>query len=88
MAGRKSVDEENRQSMPQAERRDETDNRPDVHEAAEQPAAPRGRRDPRILPTSGDDNPYQNSDEALPEAEEEVSLARDPSREGSRFSEI
>lgn len=88
MGGGRRVDGENRRAMPQTERRDETDNRPDVHEAAEQPVAPRGRRDPRILPTSGDDNPYQNSDEALPEDEEEVSLARDPSREGGRFGEI
>lgn len=35
-----------------------------------------------------DDNPYQNSDEALPEDGEEAVIARDPSREGGRFDEI
>jgi hypothetical protein len=35
-----------------------------------------------------DDNPYQESDEALPDDEEEASISRDPSREGSRFDEI
>jgi hypothetical protein len=35
-----------------------------------------------------DDNPYQESDEALPDDEEEAAISRDPSREGSRFDEI
>lgn len=40
------------------------------------------------LPEQDDDNAYQNSDEALPDDEEERALSRDPSREGSRFDEI
>ncbi|AZO12055.1 MULTISPECIES: hypothetical protein [unclassified Mesorhizobium] len=40
------------------------------------------------LPEEDDDNPYQNSDEALPEDEEERVLSRDPSKEGSRFDEV
>ena len=40
------------------------------------------------LPEEDDDNPFQESDEALPDDEEERALARDPSREGSRFDEI
>ncbi|WP_292421917.1 hypothetical protein [Mesorhizobium sp.] len=40
------------------------------------------------LPEEDDDNPYQESDEALPNDEEERSLARDPSKEGSRFDEV
>jgi hypothetical protein len=35
-----------------------------------------------------DDNPYQESDEALPDDDEERSIARDNSREGTRFGEI
>ncbi|MEK1887896.1 MAG: hypothetical protein AAAB35_10070 [Phyllobacterium sp.] len=34
-----------------------------------------------------DDNPYQNSDEALPDDEEELEIARDPEREGRRFND-
>jgi hypothetical protein len=34
-----------------------------------------------------EDNPYQNSDEALPEDAEEASISRDPSREGGRFGQ-
>ena len=40
------------------------------------------------LPEEDDDNPFQESDEALPDDEEERVLSRDPSREGSRFDEI
>lgn len=39
-------------------------------------------------PEEDDDNPYQNSDEALPEDGEEAALARDPSKEGGRFDEV
>ncbi|MBS9722544.1 hypothetical protein JYU29_17755 [Tianweitania sp. BSSL-BM11] len=35
-----------------------------------------------------DDNPYQESDEALPDDQEERSIARDNSREGSRFDQV
>ncbi|WP_434721419.1 hypothetical protein [Mesorhizobium sp. RIZ17] len=40
-----------------------------------------------VLPEEDDDNPYQESDEALPDDEEERVLSRDPSKEGSRFDE-
>lgn len=39
-------------------------------------------------PEEDDDNPYQNSDEALPEDREEAALARSPAREGGRFDEV
>lgn len=39
-------------------------------------------------PGEDDDNPYQNSDEALPDDREEAALARDPSKEGGRFDEV
>ncbi|ESY95244.1 hypothetical protein NKI12_05695 [Mesorhizobium australicum] len=39
------------------------------------------------LPEEDDDNPYQESDEALPDDVEEAVLSRDPSREGGRFDE-
>lgn len=39
-------------------------------------------------PEEDDDNPYQNSDEALPEDGEEAALTRDPSREHGRFDEV
>lgn len=35
-----------------------------------------------------DDNPFQDSDEALPDDREERALDRDPSKEGSRFGEV
>lgn len=35
-----------------------------------------------------DDNPYQNSDEALPDDEEEAALARNPGKEDGRFDEV
>ena len=40
------------------------------------------------LPEEDDDNPFQQSDEALPDDEGERALSRDPSRQGSRFDEI
>lgn len=40
------------------------------------------------LPEEDDDNPAQESDEALPNDEEERVLSRDPSKEGSRFDEV
>jgi hypothetical protein len=40
------------------------------------------------LPEEDDDNPYQESDEALPDEEEEAALARDPSKQKSRFDEV
>jgi hypothetical protein len=40
------------------------------------------------LPEEDDDNAYQNSDEALPDDEEERALSRDSSKEGSRFDEV
>lgn len=40
------------------------------------------------LPGEDEDNPYQNSDEALPDDGEERAIARDPSREGGRFDEV
>lgn len=40
------------------------------------------------LPDEDDDNPYQESDEALPGDLEEAVLRKDPSKEGSRFDEV
>ena len=40
------------------------------------------------LPEENDDNPFQDSDEALPDDEEERVLSKDPSKEGSRFDEV
>lgn len=34
-----------------------------------------------------DDNAYQESDQALPDDQEEKTIARNPSKEGSRFDE-
>ena len=45
-------------------------------------------QDPAELAEEDDDNPFQESDDALPDDEEERALSRDPSREGSRFDEI
>ncbi|MEZ2333911.1 hypothetical protein AB6802_29720 [Mesorhizobium sp. RCC_202] len=50
--------------------------------------APDLRETEGALPEEDDDNPYQDSDEALPDDEEERALKRDPSREGSRFDEV
>ncbi|TGP53974.1 hypothetical protein EN873_12525 [bacterium M00.F.Ca.ET.230.01.1.1] len=41
-----------------------------------------------VLPEEDDDNAYQESDEALPDDEEERALSRDPSKEGSHFDEV
>jgi hypothetical protein len=43
---------------------------------------------PDDLPEEDDDNPYQESDEALPDDEEEAAIARDPSKQKSRFDEV
>lgn len=40
------------------------------------------------LPEEDDDNPYQESDEALPEDKEERVISRAPSKEGSLFDEV
>jgi len=40
------------------------------------------------VPEEDDDNAYQNSDEALPDDQEERVLSRDPSKEGNRFDEV
>ncbi|KFB10135.1 hypothetical protein [Nitratireductor basaltis] len=40
------------------------------------------------LPEEDDDNPYQESDDALPDRAEERALRRDPSKEGERFGEV
>ncbi len=50
--------------------------------------APDLRETEGALPEEDDDNPYQDSDEALPDDEEERVLSRDPSKEGSRFDEV
>lgn len=39
-------------------------------------------------PEEDDDNPYQNSDEALPEDGDETVITRNPSKEGGRFDEV
>lgn len=39
------------------------------------------------LEEEDDDNPYQESDEALPDDAEEAAISRNPSREGGRFDE-
>jgi hypothetical protein len=48
--------------------------------------APYGIETEGDLPDEDDDNAYQNSDEALPDDEEEAAISRHPSREG-RFDE-
>jgi hypothetical protein len=40
------------------------------------------------LPGEDDDNPYQESDEALPDDAEEAAITRDPSKGGTRFDEV
>jgi hypothetical protein len=40
------------------------------------------------LPEEDDDNPFQESDEALPDDLDEAVLRKDPSKEGSRFDEV
>ncbi|EJN04306.1 hypothetical protein [Phyllobacterium sp. YR531] len=39
------------------------------------------------LSEDDDDNPYQESDEALPDDKEEAEIALDPEREGRRFGD-
>lgn len=40
------------------------------------------------LPEEDDDNPFGESDEALPDDREEAVLRKDPSKDGSRFDEV
>ncbi|MEO9337994.1 hypothetical protein ABFT80_11175 [Mesorhizobium sp. SB112] len=40
------------------------------------------------LPEEDEDNAYQNSDEALPDDQDEKALKRNPSKEGGRFDEV
>jgi hypothetical protein len=40
------------------------------------------------LPEEDDDNPYQDSDEALPDDRDERVMRRNPSKEGGRFDEV
>lgn len=40
------------------------------------------------LPEEDDDNPYMESDEALPDDLEERAIRRNPSREGGTFDEV
>ena len=40
------------------------------------------------LPEEDDDNPYQESDEALPDGAEEAAVARDPARRSGPFDEV
>jgi hypothetical protein len=40
------------------------------------------------LPDEDDDNPYMDSDEALPDDEEERAIRRDLTKEGGSFDEI
>ena len=40
------------------------------------------------VPDEDDDNPYQNSDEALPEDGVEAAIARDPAKEGGRSDPV
>jgi hypothetical protein len=60
------------------------------------PADANGRPLPELPPSEPDgelpgeeaDNPYQRSDEALPDDEAEAVIRRNPSREGGRFDEV
>lgn len=49
---------------------------------------PRPRHRSGEEPEEDDDNPYQESDAAVTQDDEERALSRDPSREGSRFDEV
>lgn len=40
------------------------------------------------LPEEDDDNPYQDSDDALPDDAEEAAIGRDPARRGGPFDEV
>lgn len=40
------------------------------------------------LPAEDDDNPYQDSDDALPDDAEEAAIGRDPARRGGPFDEV
>lgn len=39
------------------------------------------------LPGEDDDNPFQESDEALPDDDDEAAIERNPGKEGGRFDE-
>ncbi|WP_274631396.1 hypothetical protein [Arvimicrobium flavum] len=41
-----------------------------------------------VLPEEDDDNPYQDSDQALPDDAEEETISRNPGKEGGLFDEV
>lgn len=43
---------------------------------------------PGELPGEDDDNPYQESDEALPDDREEAAISRDPDKSEGRFGKV
>jgi hypothetical protein len=46
------------------------------------------RHESAELPEEDDDNPYQESDEALPNDREERAITRDPGKESGLFDEV
>ncbi|MGE0230385.1 MAG: hypothetical protein AB7O39_15820 [Flavobacteriaceae bacterium] len=55
---------------------------------SETDAASLGVERTELIPGETDDNPYNESDEALPDDKGERALRRNPSREGGRFDEV
>ncbi len=61
---------------------------PEDAEGENAPLDQSGRVDTDEHYGEGEDNPYMESDEALPDAEEEEVLRRNNAREGGRFDEV
>lgn len=88
--------EETREDGPQLEQQDWDALEGAAPFAGRVPADENGRPLPELpldepdgeLPGEEADNPYQRSDEALPDDEAEAVIDRNPSREGGRFDEV
>jgi hypothetical protein len=88
--------EETREDGPQLEQQDWAALEGAAPFAGRVPADENGRPLPELplaapdgeLPGEEADNPYQRSDEALPDDEAEAVIDRNPSREGGRFDEV
>ncbi|WP_377294614.1 hypothetical protein [Rhizobium sp. SG2393] len=74
--------------MPPEERRDRDPEAAPFEVSSEELDMEREAAEDRVNPGRHEEDAYERSDEALPDDEEEAIIARDPSREETRFGEI
>ncbi len=74
--------------MPPEERRDREQDTAPFEVGSEELDMEREIAEDRVNPGRHEEDAYERSDEALPDDEEEAAIAKDPSREETRFGEI